>query len=210
MKKVIYKINNKGEFPNKYLKSFVPSKYFITEKYFAGETNVILDEFDMIEISEEEYKMLSLLHVEDGKYSKFNSEGDVQTKTIITLSDEEKKNQIYILKKICKIIIKDKIDEELNELYKEFSTEERNTWTLQKTEAENYLKTNDINTAPFISKLAEERKIPLIEFANKILNKANQMKEKQIAILSKYQNMRKIVKDSNDFKIIKEIFEKIK
>jgi hypothetical protein len=79
-----------------------------------------------------------------------------------------------------------------------YSEDEVNTWTLQLTEAKNYL--NGVNDYTFITKLSQKREIELSDFANKIVEKHNSYVEDYGNILGIYQKNRELLSsiDLND------------
>ncbi len=79
-----------------------------------------------------------------------------------------------------------------------YSEDEVNTWTLQLTEAKNYL--NGVNDYTFINKLSQKRGIELSDFSNKIVEKHNSYVEEYGNILGIYQKNRELLSsiDLND------------
>lgn len=139
------------------------------------------------------------------KILKYDNIENVGGSYILSYIIEDRFSNIEDKKKFIKNLIKQYSDqnektfkylsENINSPYRQ---EEINTWTLQVTEANNYL--NGAGEYPFISKLAEKRNISISDLVNKIIEKHNTYINNYSEILGKYQKNRELLStiDLND------------
>lgn len=116
------------------------------------------------------------------RYSDLDSKKKFIEKLINQYQDQNEKKFISLTKQV-------------NVPYRQ---DEINTWNLQVTEAKNYL--NGIDDYSFISRLAKEREIEILDLVNKIIVKHNSYVEEYGSILGKYQKNRQLLSniDLND------------
>lgn len=114
------------------------------------------------------------------------------------LDFESKKAGITHLLKIYANINETTFKLKEKEVISEYPQEEINTWSLQLSEAKNYL--NGVDDYAFISKLALERGIELSELVTKIISRHGAYVESYGALLGRYQRNRQILSsiDLND------------
>lgn len=196
---VLYKINEFGEFPQNYLKSFRPISIDIPGNWFLGETPVMVQSFNMIEITEEmkeNFRFLSILDTKKYKYDLYNNFFPIGEKNYIVLTDDQKIKRLEAQKYILNLIINEKLDTELKQFNFQFCQAEMNTWSTQLKEAEDYLN-NNIEPI-LIKKLSEERNESLNEYAQKIINKSKDYNNSIGSILAKWQKRRDIIKNCTE------------
>jgi hypothetical protein len=172
---VLYTPNSIGETPNSAIKQFVPSTVMIgLDSWFVGYTPVIVDGFNMVEVTEEIASGLQHFHVVDGEVSKFSAFGAVnegKEKILVSLTDAQKVSQVNSKKFILVLALNRNLDKKLSSYFNQFSSIEKSTWDSQLAEAKAFLADSTAAT-PLLSGIAVGRGITVDELAQKVVEKA--------------------------------------
>lgn len=170
---VIYTANEKGEFPNTFDKTFIPSSISLENQWFIGYTINIIDGFNMFEIPDIIGIGLQSYNIINGSikaYNQYNIANPNLEKLEIVMSEEDIVNQIRSKKFLIEYELMRVYNKKLKLLYGNYGVE-ADTWNLQLTEANAYIADNN-SVVPFITNLANIRGIDLLELANLIVAKA--------------------------------------
>jgi len=184
---VIYTANNVGEFPHNFTKSFIPSSIPIKLDWYVGYTNIILEDFNMIEISLDIAKGLQTFNIinhSKKRYDQYNRPNPNNEKKEIIMTDDE----LYLQVKAKKFLIEKEIirmfDKKIDNLYKQYGRES-DSWDIQYSEAIEY-KNGDMDT-PFIDILSSERNISKEILIEKIITKNKEFKQIFAKIIAEKQ-----------------------
>lgn len=174
-KTVLYTPNANGETPNASIKQFVPSTVMLgLEDWFVGYTPVIVDGYNMVEITEELASGLQHFGVVDGEVSKFSVFGELndgKAKEVVTLSDVQKSRQIVSKKFALILALNKKLDKKLGSFFNQFSAVEKSTWDAQLAEAKAF-QADATSSTPLLSAIATARGITVADLVQKVLGKA--------------------------------------
>lgn len=172
---VIYTANEKGEFPNTFAKTFIPSSIPLENKWYVGYAIDIIGGFNMFEIPDIIGSGLQSYNIINGSfkaYNQYNILNPDSEKLEIVMSAEDITNQIASKKFLIDYELMRVYDKQLKLMYSTYGIE-ADTWTIQLTEAKAYIA--DINAdVPFLTNLANIRGINLLELANLVMTKADQ------------------------------------
>jgi hypothetical protein len=204
-KAVVYLPNTKGEFPNSYDKSFIPSSIVLTNNWFVGYAANILEDFNMIEISDSILQGLQFCNIVDGttkKYDKFGRINPDEEKILITLTTAELEMQLSSKAFLLSLEASKIFASKIKLLYSSYFQAERDTWTIQYDEAQAY--TADATaTVPFITTLAAARGIALDELVVAILVKAEYLRNSLATLLGEKQKFEdRIVACTTDAELV--------
>lgn len=188
---VLYTPNMNGEMPNASIKQFVPSGVIMggLDGWFVGYTPVIIDGYNMIEITEEIACGLQYFTIEDGITKKYNAVGSLNPdgeKLLITLTDEQKTQQLVSKKYAMVVALNKKLDRKLTSYFNQFSVVEKSTWDIQLAEAKAYTVDNTAST-PILSAIATERGLTVGDLAAKVLIKAASYQEMVAKLIGEKQ-----------------------
>ncbi len=170
---VIYTANAKGEFPNTFAKTFIPSSIPLENQWFVGYAINIIDGFNMFEIPDEIGAGLQSFNIINGSfkaYDQYNVANPDLEKLEIIMSQEDIDNQIASKMFLIEYELMRVFDKQLKLIYSTYGTE-ADTWTIQLTEAKAYINDNAAEV-PFITNLASIRGLVLLDLANRIIAKA--------------------------------------
>ncbi len=173
-KVVIYTASNKGEFPNSFMKTFIPSSIPLANDWYVGYTPLIIDGFNMVEISDIIVKGLQSYNIVNGsskRYDQYNVANPNNEKLEIIMSEEDITNQIASKKFLINFELTRVYDIKIKSLYVEYGSE-ADSWNIQLEEAKAFTIDNQASV-PFIVNLATIREIPLTELVTLILAKAD-------------------------------------
>jgi len=192
-KTVLYTPNNKGQMPSSYNKGLIPSSIPIDMNWYIGYTNFIMEGFNMFEISDEIAEGLQFFNTIDGankRYDKFFVPNENNEKLTITLDDDELFKQLTSKKYLMVAEVNRIYDIKFKQLIQKYGAES-NTWRMQLSEAEAYIKDNNSN-CPIIKAISESRNIDIVDVANDIILNNN----KYITAIGSLLGSKYSIKDS--------------
>ena len=208
---VLYTHNMNGEMPNASIKQFIPSTVMIPlGDWFMGYTPTIIDGYNMIEISEEIATGLQYFSIEDGVTKKYNAVGTLNPdgeKLLITLTDEQKVQQLVSKKYAMVVVLNKKLDRKLTSYFNQFSSVEKATWDIQLAEAKSYTADNTAST-PILSTIATERGLTVDDLVGKVLVKASAYQEMVAKLIGEKQSLETKIQKStldselNDLRVV--------
>jgi len=185
---VLYRVNDKGEFPSTYTKAFIPSSVGLDLGWYLGYTPTIIDGFDMIIPDDEFIKGLELFGANNKDVKKYNKYGEFNEdfeKKPIEMTTDELEQQLSAKKKLIKMEIKRRNDKEISYLYTEYGRES-DSWKYQYEEAVKYFIDKDEET-PFLDTLLEYTQDTKDELVKKILEKDKEFRVKLAKLIGKKQ-----------------------
>jgi len=209
-KVVVYTANNKGEFPNTFMKTFIPSSIPLETEWFVGYTPIIIDGFNMIEISDIIAKGLQSFNIVNHSFKRYNQYNEANMdneKLEIIMSDEDIKNQIESKKVIINFELTRVYDKKIKELYVDYGRE-ADTWTTQLYEAKLF-KSDSNASVPFIENIATIRGITVDVLATKILEKSIKFTQEISTLIGTKQKFSDRVKTSNTNEELNDILSEI-
>jgi hypothetical protein len=172
-KVVIYTTNNKGEFPNSFMKVFIPSSIPIDMAWYVGYTPFIIDGFNMVEIPDIIAEGLQSFNIVNGsfkRYNQYNVANPNNDKLEIIMSESDLIKQLNAKKFLIQFELIRIYDNKIKELYTLYGSES-DTWTTQLSEAKEYTKDQSA-IIPFITNVASIRGIKVDDLVKTILQKA--------------------------------------
>lgn len=188
-KAVIYLPNTRGEFPNSYDKSFIPSSITVLQNWFVGYATNIIDDFNMIEVTDDILKGLQFCNIVNGttvKYDKYGKINPNEEKILIVMTDVELALQLAAKALLTSLETSRIYANKTKLMYAEYFQTERDTWTIQYDEATLYT-ADPLANVPFITTLATARGISLATLASAILVKAEYFRNRLAALLGAKQ-----------------------
>lgn len=188
-KAVVYSSNEKGEFPNTFDKSFIPSSITLTNNWYIGYTNSIIDGFNMIELTDNELYGLQFFNIIDGdikKYDKFGRINPDEEKLEIVLLPEETVKQKNSKALLLDLELSKVYTRKIKLLYSSYPEVERDTWNIQYDEAVKYQLDNTASV-PFITTLATARGVELSILVTLIISKANFFRDALATLIGEKQ-----------------------
>jgi len=176
---VIYTPNKKGEMPNTFNKGVIPSSIPLNIRWFMGYTNIIMEDFNMFEISEDIAKGLQSFNIINGIYKRYDQyfvANPDNEKLQINMSDDDIVAQIASKKVLITYELSYIYNNKFNELYRYYGSES-NTWNLQIEEAQKYLADTsspiDNTKYPILNTISTSRNIDIANVAQSIIDNNN-------------------------------------
>jgi len=210
-KVVIYTANNKGEFPNTFMKTFIPSSIPIDAEWFVGYTPIIIDGFNMLEIPDDIAKGLQSFNIINHsmkRYNQYNQMNENNEKLEIIMSDEDVAKQIEAKKYLLQYELVRLYDIKIKDLYTSYGLE-KDTWAIQLEEAQSFKKDNMVDT-PFLTNIAAIRKVSIETLVNKILSKSDEYKRNISTLIGNKQLFTDRIKSATTNEELNIIFDEIK
>ena len=207
---VIYTASNKGEFPNTFMKTFIPSSITLNGTWYVGYTPMIIEGFNMIEIPDIIAKGLQSFNIVNHsfkRYNQYNEANKDNEKLEIIMSDEDIKNQIASKKVIINFELIRVYDKKIKELYIDYGRE-ADTWITQLDEAKLF-KSDSNASVPFIENLAKIREITVDELATKIIEKVASFNLTMSTMIGTKQKFSDKVKKANTNEELNDILNEI-
>jgi len=194
---VIYTANKVGEFPHNFTKSFIPSSIPIKLDWYVGYTNIMLDDFNMIEIPLDIARGLqsfNIINHSKKRYDQYNRPNPNNEKKEIIMTEDE----IYLQVKAKKFLIEKEIirifNKKIDSLYNQYGRES-DSWEIQYSEAIEYKNGN--NDTPFIDILSSKRNISKELLIEKIIAKNKEFKQKFAKIIAEKHTLEDKLKNMN-------------